>query len=406
MTFRRRAICAFLCVSLLAGCAVRQRTHEEDMGSAVKELALLPYDITKGAAGLSWFIAYNMYKYAPKVAYDTTVFTGKAAWGITKGAAVYTPLVAKEGALMLGRVGVWTGETMYYGATHSAETALAAGKVTLLYAKEAAYQAAVGTPKAMKEAYVFTQLGLKLTGKGLADGVIYGGKGLGYGAYYGAIGAGKGSVRMAKKLKSGAYYGAKGLGYGVYYGVKGLGYGTYYGVKGLGYGTYYGVKGLGYGTYYGVKGLGYGTYYGVKGLGYGTYKGTILAGSAAWQSMKLFAKLLYNTPEYLWTGGTLVAKETAKATVQTAIAAKDASVATADFTANTVKETAKVTAKATVWTAKGTMYVAKKTPEVTYDVTKGAILLVPTVSKMALEDCFTPKSESLCRRLIVTILMK
>lgn len=362
MTFRRRAICAFLCVSLLAGCAVRQRTHEEDMGSAVKELALLPYDITKGVAGLSWFIAYNMYKYAPKVAYDTTVFTGKAAWGITKGAAVYTPLVAKEGALMLGRVGVWTGETMYYGATHSAETALAAGKVTLLYAKEAAYQAAVGTPKAMKEAYVFTQLGLKLTGKGLADGVIYGGKGLGYGAYYGAIGAGKGSVWAAKKLKSGAYYGAKGLGYG--------------------------------------------TYYGVKGLGYGTYKGTILAGSAAWQSMKLFAKLLYNTPEYLWTGGTLVAKETAKATVQTAIAAKDASVATADFTANTVKETAKVTAKATVWTAKGTMYVAQKTPEVTYDVTKGAILLVPTVSKMALEDCFTPKSESLCRRLIVTILMK
>lgn len=52
------------------------------------------------------------------------------------------------------------------------------------------------------------------------------------------------------------------------------------------------------------------------------------------------------------------------------------------------------------------MYVAQKTPEVTYDVTKGAILLVPTVSKMALEYCFTPKSESLCRRLIVTILMK
>lgn len=96
MTFRRRASCAFLCAFLLAGCAVRQRTHEEDMGSAVKELALLPYDITKGVAGLSWFIAYNMYKYAPKVA------------------------------------------------------------------------------------CVFTQLGLKLTGKGLADGMIYGVKGLGY----------------------------------------------------------------------------------------------------------------------------------------------------------------------------------------------------------------------------------
>lgn len=82
--------------------------------------------------------------------------------------------------------------------------------------------------------------------------------------------------------------------------------------------------------------------------------------------MKLFAKLLYNTPEYFWTRGRLAAKETAK----------------------------------------GTMYVAQKTPEVTYDVTKDAILLVPTVSKMALEDCFTPKSESLCRRLIVTILMK
>lgn len=194
MTFRRRASCAFLCAFLLAGCAVRQRTHEEDTGSAVKELALLPYDITKGVAGLSWFIAYNMYKYAPKVA------------------------------------------------------------------------------------CVFTQLGLKLTGKGLADGMIYG----------------------------------------------------------------------------------------VKGLGYDTYKGTILAGSAAWQGMKLFAKLLYNTPEYFWTRGRLAAKETAK----------------------------------------GTMYVAQKTSEVTYDVTKGAILLVPTVSKMALEDCFTPKSESLCRRLIVTILMK